>query len=63
MPPRGDLARMLLDAGYTDAELHASNVRDPRLTGRICSAWRDEHGHVLTLWARSITNTNTERYR
>ncbi len=54
---------MLLDAGYTDAELHASNVRDPRLTGRICSAWRDEHGHVLTLWARSITNTNTERYR
>jgi DNA primase len=47
--------RQLLEhAGYNEAEIKASGIlADSRWPGRLCGAWRDGHGHIGTLWART----------
>lgn len=46
-------------AGYSKTEIDASGVlADSRWPGRLCGAWRDDHGRIGTLWARTLDNTN-----
>lgn len=45
----------LRDGEYTEAEIAAAGVvADSRWSGRICGAWRTEHGRIGTLWARTL---------
>jgi DNA primase len=49
---------VLLEAGYSDAETRIAGLfADSRWPGRICGAWRNEYGHVGTLWTRSIDDS------
>lgn len=42
-------------AGYSEAEIDRSNVlADSRWGGRLCGAWRDDTGKIVTLWARAL---------
>lgn len=44
----------LRQLGYTPDEMRESGVfADARWPGRVVGAWRDERGHVRSLWARS----------
>jgi DNA primase len=58
--PAMKATRELLErAGYSDAEIKASGVlADSRWRGRLCGAWRNEHGRIGTLWARSLEDTD-----
>ena len=43
-----------------EAELAASGIlADSRWPGRLCGAWRNEHGRIGTLWARTLDNNTT----
>ncbi len=47
----------LAGARYEEAEITAAGVlADSRWPGRLCGAWRDEHGWVGTLWARTLAD-------
>jgi hypothetical protein len=42
-------------SGYSEREVAESGVvSDSRWPGRLCGGWRDEHGRIKTLWARSL---------
>lgn len=51
-------------AGYSELEIARSGViADGRWPGRLCGAWRDEHGRIGTLWARSLQDSaSSSRY-
>jgi DNA primase len=47
-------------AGYSELEVARSGVlADGRWPGRLCGAWRDEHGRVRTLWVRSLRDSDS----
>lgn len=49
--------------GYSELEIAQSGViADGRWPGRLCGAWRDEHGRIGTLWARSVQDSDSSRY-
>lgn len=55
VPPAIQAGRQLERLGYPLKEIAAAGVlADSRWPGRLCGAWRDEHGRVGTLWARSV---------
>jgi DNA primase len=58
--PAAARARDLLTrAGYREAEIRAANVfADSRWPGRLCGAWRSEHGRIGTLWTRALDHTD-----
>jgi DNA primase len=63
MPSHDRLRLALLGVGYTTSEIDASHLlSDDRWPGRILGAWRDEHQHVRTLWARSTDADDQTRY-
>jgi hypothetical protein len=63
MPSRERLSATLLSVGYTSKEIDASQLlADQRFPGRIIGAWRDEHQHPRTLWARTIDPDDEARY-
>jgi DNA primase len=63
MPSHDRVRLALLGAGYTRSEIDASYVlADNRWPGRIVGAWRDEHQHVRSLWARTIDPLDSARY-
>jgi DNA primase len=46
-------------AGHSELEIAQSGViADGRWPGRVCGAWRNEHGRIVTLWARSIRDSD-----
>jgi DNA primase len=47
-------------AGYSELEIaHSSLLADGRWPGRLCGAWRDEHGRIGTFWARSLRDSDS----
>ncbi len=47
-------------AGYSELEVAQSGVlADGRWPGRLCGAWRDERGTLRTLWARSLSHSDS----
>jgi hypothetical protein len=47
-------------SGYSELEIaHSSVLADGRWPGRLCGAWRDEHGRVGTFWARSLRDSDS----
>jgi Toprim-like len=54
--PRAAATRKSLErAGYSEVEIRASCLfADSRWPGRLVGAWRDEHGGIGTLWARTL---------
>lgn len=55
VPPPADTRLLLKRAGYREAEIAATGVlADSRWPGRLCGAWRNEHGRIGTLWARAL---------
>jgi hypothetical protein len=47
--------QLLGRAGYREGEIAASGtLADSRWPGRLCGAWRDDHGRIGTLWARAL---------
>jgi 5S rRNA maturation endonuclease (ribonuclease M5) len=63
--PTAERTRHLLGhAGHSEAEISASAIlADSRWPGRLCGAWRDDHGRVGTLWARTLDDTDEARAR
>jgi Toprim-like/DNA primase catalytic core, N-terminal domain len=53
--PDSRKTRSLLErSGYTREEIaNAGILADSRWPGRLCGAWRNDHGKIGTLWARS----------
>lgn len=42
-------------SGYVEAEIRGAGISaDSRWPGRLCGAWRTEHGRIGTLWARTL---------
>jgi DNA primase len=59
VPALGDTRQLLERAGYSEAEIKASNiVADSRWPGRLCGAWRDDSARIGTLWARTLDNAD-----
>jgi DNA primase len=55
VPPPGETRLLLKRAGYREAEIAATGIlADSRWPGRLCGAWRNEHGRIGTLWARAL---------
>jgi DNA primase len=47
-------------SGHSELEIAQSGVlSDGRWPGRLCGAWRDEHGHIGTFWARSLRDSDS----
>lgn len=47
-------------AGHSELEIAQSGVlADGRWPGRLCGAWRDEHRRIGTLWARSLSDSDS----
>src|SRR5581483_7766997 len=47
-------------SGYSEVEIAQSGVlADGRWPGRLCGAWRDEHGRIGTFWARSLRDSDS----
>ena len=56
--------RLLEHAGYQLEEIATAGVlADKRWPGRLCGAWRNEHGRIGTLWTRTLDDTNREDSR
>jgi DNA primase len=63
MPDPTRLRLELLSAGHTDAEISASGLlADTRWPGRIVGAWRNERSSIVTLWARTTSTDDPDRY-
>lgn len=55
VPPSQEAAAALSRLGYGHREIAAAGVlADSRWPGRLCGAWRDEHGRTRTLWVRTL---------
>ncbi|GIU94224.1 MAG: hypothetical protein KatS3mg012_0681 [Gaiellaceae bacterium] len=55
VPPSAETSRLLESKGYRPKEIASASVlADSRWPGRLCGAWRTEHGRIGTLWARSL---------
>jgi DNA primase len=55
VPEQASIRSELSRAGYRASEITSSGVvTDSRWTGRVSGPWRNERGHVGTLWARAI---------
>jgi hypothetical protein len=51
---------VLQASGYSELEVARSCVlADGRWPGRLCGAWRDEHGRIGTFWARSLRDSDS----
>jgi DNA primase len=60
VPPELFTKNALEAAGYTDLEIARSGVlADGRWPGRLCGAWRDEHGRIGTFWTRALRDSDT----
>ena len=60
VPPPIATRRLLDRAGFHESELAASGIfADSRWPGRLCGAWRNEHGRIGTLWTRTLDNHTT----
>ena len=60
VPPPIATRRLLDRAGFHEAELAASGIlADSRWPGRLCGAWRTEHGRIGTLWTRTLDHDTT----
>ena len=60
VPPAIATRRLLDLAGFHEAELAASGIfADSRWPGRLCGAWRTEHGRIGTLWTRTLESHTT----
>jgi hypothetical protein len=54
VPTQAHIRETLARARYRETEVAAAGiVADSRWTGRVCGAWRNEHGRIGTLWART----------
>ena len=63
MPNPTRLRLALLSAGHTYAEIAASGLlADTRWPGRIIGAWRNERNSIITLWARTTSSDEADRY-
>lgn len=59
VPAVRDTQRLLEAAGYSELEIARSGVlADGRWPGRLCGAWRHEHGRIRTLWARTVHDSD-----
>jgi len=48
---------------YKEAEISAAGIlADSRWPGRLCGAWRNDHGRIGTLWARTLAGAAEMRY-
>jgi DNA primase len=57
VPPSSSTRQLLEGAGYRAGETAASGIlADSRWPGRLCGAWRDDHGRIGTLWARALND-------
>ncbi len=60
VPPELFTKNALEAAGYSQLEIAQSGVlADGRWPGRLCGAWRDEHGRIGTFWARSLQDSDS----
>jgi Toprim-like len=60
VPRPGETRRRLEHAGYRQEEIAAAGVlADSRWPGRLCGAWRNEHGRIGSLWARTVEGAGT----
>jgi DNA primase len=59
--PRELFTKKALEAaGYSELEVAQSGVlADGRWPNRLCGAWRDERGRIGTLWARSLSDSDS----
>jgi DNA primase len=63
MPNPTRLRLELLSNGHADAEITNSGLfADTRWPGRIVGAWRDERSRIVTLWARTTSTDDADRY-
>ena len=54
----------LRDRGYAEEEIaEAGVVADSRWPGRLCGAWRAEHGRIGTFWARTLEGADAAATR
>jgi hypothetical protein len=54
VPTPRTMRELLASAGFAEREVEAAGVlSDPRWPGRLCGAWRNEHGRIGTMWART----------
>ncbi len=57
VPAASNTRQLLEGAGYGQGEIAASGIlADSRWPGRLCGAWRDDHGRIGTLWARALND-------
>ncbi len=55
VPAAARTREALRGGGYGPEEIAAAGiVADSRWPGRLCGAWRTEHGRIGTLWARTL---------
>lgn len=55
VPASGRIRSELRHAGFTAEEIARSGLlADRRWPGRLCGAWRDDHGRIRTVWARTL---------
>jgi DNA primase len=55
VPPASNTRQLLERADYRVDETMATGIlADSRWPGRLCGAWRDDHGRIGTLWARAL---------
>lgn len=55
VPAAARTREALRGGGYSPEEIAAAGiVADSRWPGRLCGAWRTEHGRIGTLWARTL---------
>jgi DNA primase len=60
VPPELFTKNALEAAGYSEFEIAQSGVlADGRWPGRLCGAWRDEHGRIGTFWARALQDSDS----
>jgi DNA primase len=64
VPPAITSGRLLERSGYELEGIAAAGIlADSRWPGRLCGAWRDEHGRIGTLWARSLDDAEQANSR
>jgi DNA primase len=60
VPPELFTKNALEAAGYSELEIAQSGViADGRWPGRLCGAWRDQHGRTGTFWARALQDSDS----
>jgi len=64
VPPAIQTGRLLERGGHQLNEIAAAGIlADKRWPGRLCGAWRNEHGRIGTLWTRTLDDTDHDDTR